>query len=104
MAFRGTINTNGRPKGSNKNTKLIKDTFAELLENNTEELLKRINNLSDKDYVKFHIDIAKMLLPKPTEVKVTMGSSYYTTVIRTNRTVILLVRSTIYLCKNYVTI
>ena len=63
MAFRGTINTNGRPKGSqNKNTK---DTLAELLENNTEELLKRINNLSDKDYVKFHIDIAKMLLPKP---------------------------------------
>ena len=73
MAFKGTINTNGRPKGSqNKNTKLIKYTLAELLENNTEELLKRINNLSDKDYVKFHIDIAKMLLPKPTEVKVTM--------------------------------
>ena len=64
MNFKGKQNVDGRPKGSaNKITTKVKETIAEILDDNLIELKKRMQYLSDSDFVKYYIQLAKFVFP-----------------------------------------
>ena len=64
MSFKGKQNLEGRPKGSaNKITIKVKQTIAEILDDNLIELKSRMQSLSDSDFVKYYIQLAKFLIP-----------------------------------------
>jgi hypothetical protein len=53
MSFKGKQNLEGRPKGSaNKITTKVKQTIAEILDDNLIELRNRMQSLSNPDFVK----------------------------------------------------
>ena len=64
MSFKGKQNLEGRPKGStNKITTKVKETIAEILDDNLMELKSRMQSLSDSDFVKYYIQLAKFVIP-----------------------------------------
>ena len=64
MSFKGKQNLEGRPKGSaNKITTKVKETIAEILDDNLIELKNRMQSLSDSDFVKYYIQLAKFVIP-----------------------------------------
>jgi hypothetical protein len=64
MSFKGKQNLEGRPKGSaNKITTKVKQTIAEILDDNFIELENRMQSLSDSDFVKYYIQLAKFIIP-----------------------------------------
>ena len=64
MGFKGKQNLDGRPKGSaNKITTKVKQTIAEILDDNLIELKNRMQSLSDSDFVKYYIQLAKFVVP-----------------------------------------
>ena len=63
--FRGTPNTNGRPKGSsNKATDKVRKAFTQLVENNVEKMQDDLDALDPKDRLKLLIDLANFTIPK----------------------------------------
>jgi hypothetical protein len=71
IGFRGTRNTDGRPKGSqNKDTTVIRNCFQLLVENNLEQLDVDLKKLEPKDRIKAVLDLAKFVIPllKATEL------------------------------------
>ena len=73
MSFRGTRNNNGRKKGSkNKITATVKDAFAELLEDNIDQMKEDLKELSPKDRLRVLIDLTKFVVPqlKAQEIEV----------------------------------
>jgi hypothetical protein len=72
MAFRGTRNDLGRPKGvSNKVTTKIRDAFSKLIEDNLEGLDSDLKSLKHSERIKFIIDLASFILPKMKALEVT---------------------------------
>ena len=70
--FRGTPNTNGRPKGSsNKTTNKVKEAFTNLLENNLERLQDDLDSLDPKDRLKIILELASYTTPKLRAVEMT---------------------------------
>ena len=64
MSFKGKQNLEGRPRGSaNKITTKVKQTIAEILDDNLIELNNRMQSLSDPDFVKYYIQLAKFVVP-----------------------------------------
>lgn len=64
-------NPKGRPEGSkNKSTLVAKQTIAELLEKEAEELPELLRELSPRDRVQAFVALAKFVIPtlKATEV------------------------------------
>lgn len=77
MAFKGTRNVNGRPKGAlNKNTISIKESFKKLIEDNIDLLTTDLKALTPKDRVKAISDLARYVVPtlKQADVEVTNNS------------------------------
>jgi hypothetical protein len=71
MGFKGKQNLDGRPKGSaNKITTKVKDTIGEILDDNLIELKKRMQLLTDSDFVKYYIQLAKFVVPMQKAVEV----------------------------------
>ena len=63
--FRGTPNTNGRPKGStNKATSKVREAFTQLVEDNLEKMQTDLDSLDPKDCIKLIIDLANFTIPK----------------------------------------
>jgi hypothetical protein len=63
-------NPNGRPKGvANKITNQMKQTFANLFEDNKDRIQDDLNELDAKDRMKFWIDLMPYFTPKLTAVK-----------------------------------
>ena len=64
MSFKGKQNLEGRPKGSaNKITTKVKQTIAEILDDDLMELNSRMQSLSNSDFVKYYIQLAKFVVP-----------------------------------------
>jgi hypothetical protein len=62
--FKGTINLNGRPKGSkNIATAEIRERFNLLVENNIDKLQKDISSLEPFQRIKVIIELSKFILP-----------------------------------------
>lgn len=62
--FKGTINLNGRPKGSvNKSTAEIRDYFKLLVEGNLTRLQSDLDSLKPTERIRFLIDLAKFVIP-----------------------------------------
>jgi len=71
MAFKGTINTSGRPPGTpNKTTAEVRQAFALLLEQNIDVLNKDIKSLDSYQRLKIILELAKFVVPtlKATEL------------------------------------
>lgn len=69
--FKGTINTNGRPKGSkNKNTTEIREQFQQLVNSNLEQLNEDLQALKPLDRLKIIIDLAKFVVPTLKAVEI----------------------------------
>ena len=69
--FRGTINTEGRPKGTpNKATAEVRKAFQSLVENNLPQLEKDLKQLEPRERINAILGIAKFVLPqlKATEI------------------------------------
>ena len=63
--FRGTPNTNGRPKGStNKATSKVREAFTQLVEQNLNQMQQDLDSLDPKDRIKLIIDLANFTIPK----------------------------------------
>jgi hypothetical protein len=76
--FKGTINTEGRKKGTpNKVTSEVKEAFSKLLENNIEKLQADIDKLEPKQRLDVILQIAKFIIP-------TMKAVEYEATIETN--------------------
>ena len=64
MSFKGKQNLEGRPRGSaNKITTKVKQTIAEILDDDLMELNSRMQSLSNSDFVKYYIQLAKFVVP-----------------------------------------
>ena len=64
MSFKGKQNLEGRPKGNaNKVTTKVKQTIAEILDDYLIELNSRMQSLSNSDFVKYYIQLAKFVVP-----------------------------------------
>ena len=62
--FRGTINKDGRPKGSlNKNTEKVRNAFTQLVENNLDQLEEDIKQMKPGERVKTILSLSKFILP-----------------------------------------
>lgn len=61
----------GKPKGTpNKTTSEIRDAFQLLIEDNASQLKKDIASLEPKERLNIIINLAKFILPKPSEILV----------------------------------
>ena len=64
MSFKGKQNLEGRPRGSaNKITTKVKQTTAEILDDILIELNNRMQSLTDPDFVKYYMQLAKFVVP-----------------------------------------
>lgn len=64
MAFKGTRNTNGRPKGSaNKSTSEIREFYKMLVSDNMELLNDDLKSLEPFQRLKVVIELSKFVLP-----------------------------------------
>ena len=69
--FKGVRNENGRPLGSkNKSTVLIKNTIASILDDNVELFKEKLLKLSDKEFVRAYMELAKYVIPTMKAVEV----------------------------------
>ena len=50
-------------RSANKITTKVKQTIAEILDDNLIELKNRMQSLSDSDFVKYYIQLAKFVVP-----------------------------------------
>lgn len=58
-------NPKGRPKGSRNKTAIeLKEILFEVISNETDSLLNRLNNLPDKDRIELLIKLLPFVLPK----------------------------------------
>lgn len=63
--FKGTINRNGRPKGSsNKATAKVREAFTKLVEDNLERLQEDLNSLEPSQRIKIIIELSQFVIPK----------------------------------------
>jgi hypothetical protein len=67
MSFKG-IRQEGRTTGNKSNTR-IKESFAELVENNLDRLQSDLDQLESKDRLRFIIDLAAYCIPKMRSVE-----------------------------------
>jgi len=67
MSFKG-IRQEGRTTGNKSNTR-IKESFAELVENNLDRLQSDLDQLESKDRLRFIIDLAAYVVPKMRSVE-----------------------------------
>ena len=66
--FKGTPNQNGRPKGAkNKMTSEVKLIITDALKQGNESFLERLGSLSNRDYVRYYIELLKLIVPAPKE-------------------------------------
>jgi len=79
MPFKkGHKKSKGRPKGSaNKATSIVRQSFANLLEDNLPQLEQDLAELEPKDRIKLLLDLAKYVVPqlKSTEHKLDEDTS-----------------------------
>jgi len=69
--FKGTINLNGRPKGSsNVATREIRERFNLLVENNIDKLQKDISSLEPFQRIKVIIELSKFILPTLKSIEI----------------------------------
>jgi hypothetical protein len=69
--FKGTPNTNGRPKGAKgKITTEIKELIANILQENQEDVKERFRNLPDADFIKTYIQLMRFIVPTPKQVTI----------------------------------
>ena len=77
--FRGTINTEGRPKGTpNKATAEVRKAFQSLVENNLPQLEKDLKQLEPKERINAILGIAKFILPQLKQIEVEQTQGYRT--------------------------
>lgn len=70
--FKGTRNTQGRPKGTpNKATAEVREAFNTLITSNLPQLEKDIKSLRAVERAKLLIDMAKLILPKLQAIELT---------------------------------
>lgn len=68
--FKGTPNTNGRPKGStNKATNKVRKAFTLLVENNLEKMQEDLISLDPKDRIKLMLEMSSFIIPKLKSVE-----------------------------------
>jgi hypothetical protein len=67
MSFKG-VRQEGRTTGNKSNTR-IKESFAELVENNLDRLQSDLDQLESKDRLRFIIDLAAYVVPKMRSVE-----------------------------------
>tara|TARA_R110000803_G_scaffold131141_6_gene198439 strand:- start:9741 stop:10040 length:300 start_codon:yes stop_codon:yes gene_type:complete len=69
---KGKDKTGGRTKGSaNKATTKVRDSFANLLEDNLDQIKEDFTKLEPKDRIKLFLDLSKYVIPqlKQSDVK-----------------------------------
>ena len=73
MGFeKGKDKTGGRTKGTiNKSTSKVRDSFANLLEDNLEQIKEDFKELEPKDRIKLFLDLSKYVIPqlKQSDIK-----------------------------------
>jgi hypothetical protein len=67
MSFKG-VRQEGRTTGNKSNTR-IKESFAELVENNLDRLQSDLDQLESKDRLRFILDLASYTIPKMRSVE-----------------------------------
>ena len=97
--FKGTRNNKGRPKGSvNRATAKVREVYAQLLEENLDQLKEDFKKLEPKERIRLMLDMSKYVIPtlKATEYIVPKPETpHYTTEEREKRIKELLIKSTI---------
>lgn len=69
--FRGTPNTDGRPKGAkNKMTREVREVILEAIKEGQETFMDRFGSLQNRDFVRHYIELLKLIVPTPKEVHV----------------------------------
>ena len=72
MAFRGTRNTDGRPKGTpNKATAEVREAFNHLITSNLPQLERDLNSLRAVERAKIIVEMAKLILPRLKQIELT---------------------------------
>jgi hypothetical protein len=88
MAFKGTINTSGRPPGTpNKTTTEIREHFQTLISNNLDLLDNDLKDLKPIERLKMIIELSKFVIPvlKATDLALTgqkMGENFKPIIIK----------------------
>ena len=68
--FRGTINKNGRPRGTpNKATAEVREAFNQLIKNNLPQLEQDIQSLKAVERAKLLVEMAKLILPRLKQIE-----------------------------------
>lgn len=66
-----TNNKNGRPKGTlNQKTKVMREFLAIVAEDNQEEFMRRLGNLSDRDFMTAYLTMLEYCTPKLARIEV----------------------------------
>jgi len=87
MAFKGTINKEGRRKGvPNKTTAQVREAFAYLLEQNLDALDLDIKSLDPYQRLKIILELAKFVVPtlKATELTTNQSTEVNPVIIQFN--------------------
>ena len=67
--FKGTPNTNGRPKGSsNKLTTETRKIIFNAIKEGEEAFLERLGALQNRDFVKYYLEMLRLIVPTPKEI------------------------------------
>lgn len=67
--FKGTPNTNGRPKGAkNIYTTETKKMIFKAIKEGEEHFLERISQLNSRDFVRYYIELLRLIVPTPKEI------------------------------------
>lgn len=70
--FKGTINKNGRPRGTpNKATAEVREAFNHLITSNLPQLEKDLNSLRAVERAKLLVEMAKLILPRLKQIELT---------------------------------
>jgi hypothetical protein len=70
--FKGTINLNGRPKGTpNRDSAEIRANFQLLIEGNMEQLQDDLNSLKPYERIKIILELARFVIPQMKSTQLT---------------------------------
>lgn len=80
--FKGTINKEGRPKGTkNKATQQVKEAFTFLVQDNLPTLQEDLQALEPKERVKMILELSRFVVPRLKDVEHKIEAEHFKPIV-----------------------